>query len=102
VPVRLTAEFDNLLLAHADRSRVVRPADLKRFYTINGIFPGSVLIDGFAAGLWRLARAKGTATVTIELFAATRQRDEVAQEARRMLGFCAPAAAHDVRFASIA
>jgi hypothetical protein len=102
VPVRLAAEFDNLLLAHADRSRVVRPADLKRFYTINGIFPGSVLIDGFAAGLWRLARAKGTATVTIELFAAARQRDEVAQEASRMLGFCAPEAAHEVRFASIA
>ena len=102
VPVRLAAEFDNLLLSHADRSRVVRPEDLRRFYTINGIFPGSVLIDGFAAGLWRLARAKGTATVTIELFAAARQRDEVAQEARRMLGFCAPEVTHEVRFASIA
>jgi Winged helix DNA-binding domain len=102
VPVRLAAEFDNLLLSHADRSRVVRPGDLKRFYTVNGIFPGSVLIDGFAAGLWRLARAKGTATVTIELFAAARQRDEVAQEARRMLGFCAPEVAHEVRFAPIA
>jgi hypothetical protein len=102
VPVRLTAEFDNLLLAHADRSRVVRAEDLKRFSTINGIFPGSVLIDGFAAGLWRLARAKGTATLTIELFAAVRQRDEVAQEAGRMLDFCAPEAAHEVRFAPIA
>jgi Winged helix DNA-binding domain len=101
-PVRLAAEFDNLLLAHADRSRVVHPENLKRFYTINGIFPGSVLIDGFVAGMWRLARAKGTATLTIELFAAGGPRDEVAEEAGRMLDFCAPEVTREVRFAPIA
>ena len=101
-PVRLTAEFDNLLLAHADRSRVIHPEYMRRFYTINGIFPGSVLIDGFVAGLWRLARAKGTAMLTIELFTSARERDEVAEEARRMLAFCAPESTHEVRFAPIA
>jgi hypothetical protein len=100
-PVRLAAEFDNLLLAHADRSRVVSPADLRRFYTINGIFPGSVLIDGFVAGIWRLAAGKGTATLTIELFGSSREHDQVAQEAERMLAFCAPDAAHEIRFAPI-
>jgi hypothetical protein len=100
-PVRLAAEFDNLLLAHADRSRVVSPGDLRRFYTINGIFPGSVLIDGFAAGIWRLAVAKGTATLTIELFGSSREHDQVAREAGRMLAFCAPGEAHDIRFAPI-
>ena len=58
-PVRLAAEFDNLLLAHADRTRVISAANLQRFYTINGIFPGSVLVDGFVAGMWRLARSQG-------------------------------------------
>ena len=101
-PVRLTAEFDNLLLAHADRSRMVHPAYLKRFYTINGIFPGSVLIDGFVAGMWRLARTKSTATLTIELFGSARERGQVAQEAERMLAFCAAGASHDIRFGSIA
>jgi hypothetical protein len=101
-PVRLTAEFDNLLLSHADRSRVVRPADLKRFYTVNGIFPGAVLIDGFVAGLWRLARARGTATLTIELFADGGPREEIAEEAGRMLDFCAPEGTRDLRFARIA
>jgi hypothetical protein len=101
-PVRLAAEFDNLLLAHADRSRVVHPDHLKRFYTINGIFPGSVLLDGFAAGMWRLARTKSTATLTVELFGPTRERDQVAQEAERLLAFCAPGVTRDIRFGAIA
>ncbi|MGH3174264.1 MAG: winged helix DNA-binding domain-containing protein [Streptosporangiaceae bacterium] len=109
-PVRLAAEFDNLLLSHADRSRVVHPGHLQRFYTINGVFPGSVLIDGFVAGMWRLARAKQAATLTIELFGSARarrrgrpgqQRADVRREAERMLTFCAPAATHDIRFAPI-
>ena len=101
-PVRLAAEFDNLLLSHADRSRVVHPDHLRRFYTINGIFPGSVLIDGFVAGMWRLARDKHTATLTIELFGSARERAQVRREAERMLAFCAPGAAHGIRFAPIA
>jgi hypothetical protein len=101
-PVRLAAEFDNLLLSHADRSRVIRADDLKRFYTINGIFPGAVLIDGFVAGMWRQARTKSTATLTVELFGSTRERAQVAREAERMLAFCASGASHDIRFAPIA
>jgi len=100
-PVRLAAEFDNLLLAHADRSRVVHPDHLKRFYTINGVFPGAVLVDGFVAGMWRLARNKAAATLTVELFGPTRERDQVAREAELMLAFCAPGAAHDIRFAPV-
>jgi hypothetical protein len=94
-------EFDNLLLSHDDRSRVVHPGLLKRFYTINGVFPGSVLVDGFVAGMWRLARAKSAATLTVELFGSTRQRDQVAREAGRMLEFCAPGVSHDIRFGPI-
>ena len=101
-PVRLAAEFDNLLLSHADRSRVVHPDHLQRFYTINGIFPGSVLIDGFVGGMWRLVRAKREATLTIELFGPAPERAQVRREAERMLAFCAPGATHDIRFAPIA
>ena len=110
-PVRLAAEFDNLLLSHADRSRVVHLDHLKRFYRTNAIFPGSVLIDGFVAGIWRLARTKSAATLTIELFEPFRarrhrrpgqQRAQVGREAEHMLAFCAPGATHDVRFAPVA
>ena len=80
---------------------MVHADDLKRFYTINGVFPGAVLIDGFVAGMWRLARTKSTATLTVELFGSARERDQVAQEAERMLAFCAPGASHHIRFAPI-
>ena len=101
-PVRLVAEFDNLVLSHADRSRVISPENFKRLSTINGIFPGSVLIDGFVAGMWRLASRRSAATLTIELFGPIRKRDDLEGEAARMLAFCAPDAAHDIRFAPVA
>ena len=80
----------------------VSAENLKRFYTINGIFPGSVLIDGFVAGMWRLARAKHHATLTIELFGSAQQRARVTREAERMLDFCARGTTHDIRFAPVA
>jgi len=101
-PVRLVAEFDNLVLSHAERSRVISAEATKRLYTINGVIPGSVLIDGFVAGMWRLARSRDIATLTIELFGPVRERDALAAEAERVLAFGAPGAAHDVRFAPLA
>jgi hypothetical protein len=98
VPVRLAAEFDNLVLSHADRSRVISSEHMKRLATVNGIFPGTVLIDGFVAGMWRLTRG---ATLTVELFSPGNPREPVAEEAERMLAFCAPGQPHEVRFAPV-
>ena len=100
-PVRLVAEFDNLVLSHADRSRVISTEATKRLYTVNGVIPGSVLVDGFVAGMWRLTRSRDAATVTIEEFAPIRERDALTTEAERMLAFGAPGAAHEVRFAPL-
>jgi len=100
-PVRLVAEFDNLMLSHADRSRVISAENFKRFLTTNGVIPGSVLIDGFVAGVWRLARNSSSATLTIELFGPEQDLDQVVSEAERMLAFCAPGASADTRFAAI-
>jgi Winged helix DNA-binding domain len=100
-PATLVAEFDNLVLSHAERSRVISAEATRRLYTINGVIPGSVLIDGFVAGMWRLARSRGRATVTIELFGPARERDALAAEAERVLAFAAPGVTHDVRFAPL-
>jgi len=102
-PVRLVAEFDNLLLSHAERARVVSPEATRRLYTINGVIPGSVLIDGFVAGMWRFTRRRAQATVTIEMFGPVRrlhtaQRDALTAEAERVLAFAAPGVPRDVRF----
>ncbi|GJF34043.1 hypothetical protein KNE206_67430 [Kitasatospora sp. NE20-6] len=53
-PVRLLAPFDNLLLSHADRSRVLPEEYRARVMTVNGIVLGTVLVDGAVAGTWRL------------------------------------------------
>jgi hypothetical protein len=106
-PVRLVAEYDNLVLSHAERARIVSPEATRRLYTANGVIPGSVLIDGFVAGMWRLTRSRPEATVTIEMFGPVRrsdaaQRYALTAEAERVLAFAAPGAAHQVRFAPLA
>jgi len=100
-PVRLVAEFDNLVLSHADRGHVISDGHRKRLYTRNGIFPGTVLVDGSVTGTWRLSQAAGTATLAIELFQPVpgAARDEIAAEGAGMLAFAAPGQAHDVRVA---
>ncbi len=100
-PVRLVAEFDNLVLSHADRARVISPGHRQRLNTKNGIFPGTVLVDGFVAGMWRIARARGAATLAVELFGpvSAAERDAVAVEGERLLRFAAPGDDHEIRFA---
>ena len=75
--------------------------------TVNGVIPGTVLIDGFVAGMWRLDRRRDAAAVTIEIFGregppgSAAERDALAAEAGRVLAFAAPGAAHHVRFAPL-
>jgi DNA glycosylase AlkZ-like len=103
-PVRLVAEFDNLVLSHADRTRVVSDANRQRLYTRNGIFPGTVLVDGFVAGAWRITSSRGSAVLTAEMFGPVprEDRDAITTEAQRLLGFAAPGASHEIRFAPLA
>ena len=103
-PVRLVAEFDNLVLSHGDRSRVISEPDRQRLYTRNGIFPGTVLIDGFVRGMWRVATGRRAAMATIELFGDVggRDRDAVSAEGERLLEFASPGSPdNEVRFGPI-
>ncbi|MFE7098243.1 winged helix DNA-binding domain-containing protein [Streptomyces erythrochromogenes] len=62
-PPRFLPEFDNLLLSHADRTRVVAPEVKGRSWTGNQAHC-ALLVDGFLAGLWKLEGA----VLTVELF----------------------------------
>jgi winged helix DNA-binding protein len=83
-PVRFLPEYDNVLLAHDDRSRIVSPGT--KLWTAVGW--GTVLVDGFTAARWK-ATTKGPLSVRIESFhRLTRtERDDVEAEAARLLGF---------------
>jgi hypothetical protein len=104
-PVRLVAEFDNLILSHADRTRVMSDDARKCLFRLPNVFPGSVLVDGFVAGMWRLNRSRTAAALTIELFGeqvSAPDRDALTDEAGRVLAFAAPrAGTHEVRFADL-
>src|SRR5262249_19879120 len=102
-PARLVAGFDHLILSHADRARVVSDDNRLRLYSRNGIFPGTVLVDGFVSGMWRLTRSRRTAVLTVELFGPvpSQDRDAVGDEAQRLLGFAADRDSHEIRFAPI-
>ena len=103
-PPRFLPVYDNLLLSHKDRSRVAGDQsvwmatgdDLDRVFA-----GGSVLVDGFLTGGWKVEREGRRATlVVIPLRPLTpAERTEVSEEADRLLGFlAAEATTRDIRF----
>jgi hypothetical protein len=52
-PPRLMAMWDSILLAYADRSRVIPPAYRKVVTRNNGDVLPTLLVDGYVAGVWR-------------------------------------------------
>ena len=52
-PLRLLPMWDSMLLAHADRSRLIPPEYRRRFIHQNGDVLPALLVDGYVAGVWR-------------------------------------------------
>ena len=98
-PVRFLGEFDNVLLAHEDRARIMTADHKRRLYTSNGIVRAAVLVDGFTAGRWRLEDGKAGAVLQVELFdkAAKPVAKALAEEGERLLAFAVKQAIGDIR-----
>jgi hypothetical protein len=66
-PVRFLPEYDNVLLSHADRSRVLDKGEAAKLYPEGARSTGSVLLDGRLAATWRVRRDRdaGTATMAV-------------------------------------
>src|SRR4051794_27336777 len=90
-PPRLLAPFDNTILSHADRTRVIDDA-APRTVLRGGIVDPVVLVDGFVRGRWRIARARRSVELVVEAFAPIPRAHAPAlrDEAERMLAFAAP------------
>jgi hypothetical protein len=90
-PVRLVADYDNLITTRADE-RFVAKGHRSSVFLPGLRIAATVLVDGFVAGAWRLERKRDAATVTVEPFApfSARTRKEVAAEAEALLRFVEP------------
>jgi hypothetical protein len=86
-PVRFLPKWDNVLLAFADRTRVLPEEHRKKVIGANGDVAQTFLVDGFVAGTWRVEDGR----VAVEPFrplSRTAKR-EVADEAARLEEFLA-------------
>ncbi|GAA1549071.1 winged helix DNA-binding domain-containing protein [Actinomadura kijaniata] len=94
-PARLLPEFDSLVLAHADRSRIVADTHRPALTTRNLRVRATFLWDGFVAGLWETERGRRAATLRLRPFAPL-DGDAVAAltaEGEALLRFAEPDAA---------
>ena len=89
-PVRFLPEYDNVLLSHADRSRIIPPDRRVPLPPGNGARAGTVLVDGRYAADWRVERvARHELRLRVDPLAplSPSARDEVDAEGERLLAF---------------
>lgn len=101
-PTRFLPEYDNVLLSHDDRTRVVPPHRRAALRAVGRIGFGSVLHDGLVCGRWRIERARASEAVTLAVTLAERLPKRafasIEAEGRRYLRFAgADADSRDVR-----
>jgi hypothetical protein len=101
-PVRFLPEYDNLLLSHSKRTRVVADEHRSRVYLPGLRVAATVLVDGFVRGAWTVEKGKGAAALVVSMFEEVTKRDRAAIEAEgeRLVRFVEPKArSFEVRFA---
>jgi hypothetical protein len=88
-PPRFLPEFDNALLSHNDRARIISGEHRKLLVSDRSM--RGVLLDGFACGIWRTRLSRGKVTLVIEPFRplSKKDRDALAEEGERLLRFMA-------------
>jgi hypothetical protein len=88
-PVRFLPEFDNLVLAHDDRTRVIADEHRPKVTLKNLQVRATFLVDGFVAGTWKVERKKKTATLVLEPFGKLIKKTlaELEQEGDALLRF---------------
>lgn len=87
-PVRFLPGYDNLFLAHADRSRIMNEVSWGTAFA----GWGCVFVDGFLAGAWKLRGQRREATLLVEArrTLAAPERRQLKREAEALLVFLVP------------
>ena len=97
-PTRFLPEYDNVLLGHKDRSRMV-VLDVRPWTEVGW---GSVLVDGFGSARWKVSREEDTAILRVEPFRKLSRVEKagVSEEGERLLSFVAgDGGSRNIRFA---
>ena len=66
-PIRFLPEYDNILIAHQNRSRILLAQYRKQVFLSAGRVIGTVLIDGFVRATWKVETEKESTTVKVAL-----------------------------------
>jgi hypothetical protein len=93
-PVRFLYDFDNLLLGHDDRSRMVSDVHTAIDFGERMEMPATFLVDGMTAGMWKLVAHRKAATMTLAPLVKLKPdaEAELTAEAERLAAFLAPKA----------
>ncbi|WP_350280335.1 winged helix DNA-binding domain-containing protein [Kribbella sp. HUAS MG21] len=93
-PVRFLPEFDNVLLSHAKRERIIADEHKPAVFTKNLRVKATYTVDGLVAGLWASEKKRGVATLTLTPFGRTPKKTqaELEREGDGLLRFLEPAA----------
>jgi hypothetical protein len=100
-PERFLPEFDNLLLSHSNRTRIVADAYRKGVYLPGLRVAATFTVDGFVRGAWKVERKKKDAALVLTPFDAISEasRATLSEEGERLIRFVEPdAASYAVRF----
>ena len=100
-PARFLPEYDNLLLSHSNRSRVIADEYRSKVYLPGLRVAATILVDGFVRGAWKVEKAKTAATLVIEPFDKLTKKDRAAltEEGEGLVRFVEPnAKSFEVRF----
>lgn len=100
-PIRFLPEFDNLLLSHSNRTRVVADEYRSKVYLPALRVAATILVDGFVRGAWKVEKTKTAAVLVITPFEKLTKKDRAAltEEGERLVRFVeANAKSFEVRF----
>jgi len=94
-PPRFLPEYDNVALAHEDRSRLFAGLGPGAPLPRGGRAIGTLLVDGFYRANWQVAEGRDAATLTIDRFAPrgddpTGTVEAIVAEGNGLLAFLAP------------
>ncbi|MBT2227566.1 winged helix DNA-binding domain-containing protein [Nonomuraea sp. NEAU-A123] len=88
-PVRFLPDFDNLMLGHADRTRVLPEEYRGQVVTKNLRVRATYLVDGFVAGTWQIKRTGRKAKLLITPFTPV-SPEVLEEEGMALLAFAEP------------